>query len=87
MPCMRGMELRDTAEMMNSTDWRERFKAEYHQLRMRHETLYATVKRMEVGSLDFAPASPLELLQKQEHAMSQYLYCLKERAEIEGIEL
>lgn len=36
MPNMRAMELRDTAEMMNSADYKERFKAEYYQLKIRY---------------------------------------------------
>lgn len=28
---LREMELRDTVEMMNSADYKERFKAEYYQ--------------------------------------------------------
>lgn len=33
------MELRDTVEMMNSGDYKERFKAEYHQTKIRYERL------------------------------------------------
>ena len=36
-----NMELKDTVEMMNSTDYKERFKAEYHQTKIRYERLKA----------------------------------------------
>ena len=35
------MELKDTIELMQSEDYKERFKAEYHQLRIRFEKLKA----------------------------------------------
>ena len=35
------MELKDTVEMMNSADYKERFKAEYHQTKTRYEKLKA----------------------------------------------
>ena len=33
------MELKDTVEMMNSTDYKERFKAEYQQVVIRYKKL------------------------------------------------
>ena len=33
------MELKDTIEMMNSADYKERFKAEYYQTKIRYEKL------------------------------------------------
>ena len=34
------MELTDTVKMMNSSDYKERYKAEYFQLKIRYEKLY-----------------------------------------------
>lgn len=81
------MELKDTIEMMNSADYKERFKAEYHQTRIRYEKLHKMVIKYEAGTLNFTPKCSLELLKEQKKYMGCYLYCLEVRAEIEGIEL
>ena len=87
MPNMRAMELRDTAEMMNSADYKEHFKAEYIQTKIRYEKLHRMCIKYEAGTLNFEPACSLELLKEQKAAMGNYLRCLEVRAEIEGIEL
>lgn len=39
------MELKDTIKIMNSSDYKERFKAEYYQTKIRYEKLHSmTVK-------------------------------------------
>lgn len=81
------MELKDTVEMMNSPDYKERFKAEYHQTKIRYEKLHNMIVRYEAGTLDFTPTCPLNLLKSQKAAMGNYLYCLEVRAEMEGIKL
>lgn len=87
MPNMRATELRDTAEMMNSSDYKERFKAEYIQTKIRYGKLHNMCIKYEAGTLDFEPSCPLALLKEQKAAMGNYLRCLEVRAEIEGIEL
>lgn len=87
MPNMRAMELRDTVEMMNSEDYKERFKAEYYQLKLRYDKLDAMTVKYEAGTLNFTPSCTLELLKEQKMHMGCYLRCLKIRAEIEGINL
>ena len=81
------MELNDTIEMMNSPDYKERFKAEYQQLKIRYDKLDAMTVKYEAGTLDFTPTCSLQLLKEQKMHMGCYLRCLKIRAEIEGIEL
>ncbi len=81
------MEFEDTIEMMNSADYKERFKAEYHQTKIRYEKLHKMVVKYEAGTLNFTPSCSLELLKEQKRHMGCYLYCLEVRAEIEGIEL
>ena len=81
------MELKDTAEGMCSEDYRERFKAEYAQTKIRYDKLDDMTVKYEAGALDFHPDCPLELLLKQKKHMGKYLRCLKVRAAIEGIEL
>lgn len=81
------MELRDTIEMMDSADYKERFKAEYRQLRIRYEKLYRMVVKCKAGTLPFVPSCSLELLIEQLRAMGNYAMLLEARAEIEGISL
>ena len=81
------MELKETIEMMNSADYKERFKAEYHQTKIRYEKLHKMVIKYEAGTLNFTPKCSLELLKEQKKYMGCYLYCLEVRAEIESIEL
>ena len=81
------MELKDTILMMNSPEYKERFKAEYWQTKIRYDKLHAMVVKYEAGTLDFTPNCSLELLKEQKGAMGKYLYCMEVRAEIEGIDL
>lgn len=81
------MELKDTIEMMNSHDYKERFKAEYHQTKIRYQKLHKMCVKYEAGTLNFTPTCSLDLLKEQKAAMGHYLLCLEVRAEIEGIKL
>lgn len=81
------MEIKDTIEMMNSEDFKERFKAEYYQLKIRFQKLHIMIVKYKAGTLDFEPKCSLKLLKKQEKYMLKYLMCLDRRAKIEGIEL
>ncbi len=90
------MELKETIEMMNSNDYKERFKAEYHQTKIRYEKLKKFNTRIEAakemiyeGKKADMPKHdcPDHLLVDQQHAMGNYLHFLEVRAEIEGIEL
>lgn len=81
------MELRDTAEMMNSTDYKERFKAEYYQLEARIGKLDKMLTDWIDGKLTFTPSCSFELLLQQLGHMKSYSVLLEKRARIEGIEL
>lgn len=83
-----GMEeLKDTVDLMNSDDYKERFKAEYYQTKIRYEKLHKMVVKYEANKLDFEPNCSINLLKFQKTAMGQYLYALEVRAAIENIEL
>ena len=47
MEAMAVTELKDTVEMMNSTDYKERFKAEYQQVVIRYKKLKAMLEKLE----------------------------------------
>lgn len=81
------MEIKDTVEMMNSEDYKERFKAEYYQTKIRYDKLDAMTVKYEAGTLSFTPSCSLELLKEQKKHMGNYIRCLKIRAEIEDIDL
>jgi hypothetical protein len=81
------MELKDTVEMMQSADYKERFKAEYQQTKIRYVKLHKMLTKAEAGTLEFTPACPLELLREQKANMGRYLHCLEIRAEIEKIDI
>lgn len=81
------MELKDTIELMNSDDFKERFKAEYYQTRIRYNKLHQMLVKHEAGVLDFTPTCPIAKLQEQKRYMGEYLRCLEVRAAIEGITL
>lgn len=81
------MELKDTITLMQSDEYKERFKAEYLQTKIRYEKLHKTIVKYEAGTLEFTPTCSIELLKKQASAMGNYLYSLEVRAEVEGIEL
>lgn len=80
-------ELKDTIELMNSPDYKERFKAEYFQTKIRYEKLHKTIIRYEAGTLNFTPSCSIDLLKEQAANMGKYLYILEIRAEIEDVDL
>ena len=90
------MELKDTIEMMNSDDYKERFKAEYYQTKIRYEKLKKLNTRIEAADMVKFERNQIEmpkhdcpwhLLRDQQTKMGEYLHLLEVRAEIEGIEL
>ena len=81
------MDLKETIVLMGSADYKDRFKAEYIQAKIRYDKLKAMTTKYEAGTLTFTPSCSLELLREQQSHMGQYLHCLEVRAEIEKIDL
>ncbi|MFR3656780.1 MAG: crAss001_48 related protein [Eisenbergiella sp.] len=81
------MELKDTIKMMNSGDYKERFKAEYYQTLIRYNKLSEMVEKWDNGTLSFTPACSRDCFIDQLSFMSGYLDVLRERAFVEGVEL
>jgi hypothetical protein len=79
------MELKDTVEMMLSNDYKERFKAEYWQLKIRHDKLQKLVNNWE--NLDFTPTCTYKTYVYQLLDMENYMATLRSRAKQEGVEL
>ena len=76
---------RDTASLMESLDYKDRFVAEYIQLSIRMGDLDNFLER-DADSYK-VPEEVHELLQRQYLAMKAYMEILKERAKVEKIEL
>jgi hypothetical protein len=81
------MNLKDTCEMMTSPDYKERFKAEYSQLRIRMNGLKVMLEKYKEDTLPFTPSCTYDLLNAQWHAMKLYSIFLEERAKVEDIDL
>lgn len=81
------MELNGTVELMNSEDYRERFIAEYQQLRIRTLGLKDMLYSYKNSTLSFRPSCSYELLRAQLNSMETYARILEERARIEHIKL
>ena len=81
------MKLADTVIMMNSTGFKERFRAEYFQLQNRIEGLDKMLDSYRKNTLTFTPKSSIKLLDGQMRAMIVYRTHLEERAKIEEIDL
>lgn len=86
-----NMELKETVELMNSEDYKERFVAEYHQVKIRYEKLKNFCNKIEVEEMLGKEVTkhdcPLELLREQQKHMGFYLLILEKRALIENIVL
>ena len=92
-------ELEDTAAGMTSPDYKERFRAEYIQTKIRYERLKAFNTKIEAAfrtecerpEVKKAPMPhhdcPHDLRREQQEVMGQYLHILEVRAVIEGVDL
>ena len=81
------MELKDTIKLMQSDDYKDRFKAEYYQTKIRYEKLHKILIKYEAGTLSFTPSCPIEILNNQAACMEYYLKQLEIRAAVESIDL
>ena len=79
------MDLQDTIEMMLSDNYKERFKAEYYQTKIRYDKLQDMVDNW--AHLDFEPILAREIYLLQLKIMKAYLVLLEFRAKAEKIEL
>jgi hypothetical protein len=80
------MELKDTAKLMESNDYKDRVKAEYWQTKIRYEKLHKMVVKYDAGTLSFNPTD-IGIMRDQLEAMEHYLYTLAVRCEMECVNL
>ena len=81
------MKLVDTVEMMNSSDYKERFKAEYAQLVIRYYGLRNMLEKWDNGTLEFEPTCPRSIYNLQIKAITDYIAVLEARAVMENVDL
>lgn len=79
--------LADTVDLMCSEDYKERFIAEYYQLKIRFDALNDMLIKWKAGTLDFVPTCTEGTFEDQLYYMNEYLKILRIRAEIEHIDL
>lgn len=84
---VKNEELAKTARMMVSADYKERFIAEYIQVKNRYNGLLGMIEKWDANNLPFTPTCPRETYNFQLRAMKDYMDVLVIRAKIEGIEL
>ena len=81
----------DTVEGMLSLDYKERFKAEYRQTKIRYEKLKDFCNQIEAAEIMGKKLPnhdcPFYMLKDQKRTMGDYLHILELRALIEEIEL
>lgn len=78
-------KLKETCNLMLSTDYKDRFKAEYMQLKIRYEKLNKMLLRWSADRLDFIPTCPYGIYEMQRKSMLDYLSILEARALMEDI--
>ena len=83
----REATLADTAALMSSSDYKERFVAEYDQTAIRYNKLAEMIEKWDNDALDFKPTCPRSTYDMQLDAMKNYLSVLEARAVMEGITL
>lgn len=81
------LSLEDTVKMMLSKDYKERFKAEYHQLVNRYVGLKTMLEKWDYGTLDFKPTCTKDIYKAQLDAMGKYIAMLEMRAVFEKIDI
>lgn len=81
------MKLEETINMMISSDYKVRFKAEYLQNKIRYEKLKTMCEKWDAGTLDFKPTCPREIYNSQLHFMKCYIEVLETRAKMEDVDL
>lgn len=79
--------LTNTSILMCSTDYKEKFKAEYIQIEIRYRGLLNMCKKWDRNELTFKPTCPRSTYDMQLRVMRDYLSILEMRAVMEGIEL
>lgn len=79
--------LSQTVDIMLSTGYKERFKAEYYQVVIRYKKLRDMLVKWDNRELNFKPICPRSTYNIQIKAMTDYIAVLEARAVMENIVL
>ena len=79
--------MQNIIELTQSSLYKERFKGEYFQLKIRYEKLTNMINKYDLKTLDFEPDCPIDLLRVQARQMWEYMKTLEMRARYEHIDL
>lgn len=79
--------LKATIGLMESPDYKDRFRAEYYQLKIRCEKLNDMLVKWDSGKLEFTPTCPRSTYNMQMAAMEDYMSILEARAVMDGVSL
>lgn len=80
-------KLNDTIELMNSENYKDRFKAEYWQAKIRYNNLKSMLYKWDKGELNFEPVCDRTTYDIQLRIMEEYIMILNMRAYEEKIDL
>ena len=80
-------ELQKSIQLMISEDYKDRFKAEYIQLKNRYDNLSKMIDNWDKNKLSFTPTCPREIYTMHIESMKKYLDILIIRTKLENIEL
>ena len=78
-------KLSQTVDIMTSSDYKERFKAEYAQVCIRYKKLKNMLDKWDKNELTFTPTCPRSTYNIQIKAMTDYIAILEARAVMEHI--
>ena len=84
---IKNEELAQTAMLMVSSDYKDRFKAEYIQLKNRYQGLKRMVESWDAGTLHFTPTCPRDVYDNQLKCMNAYMTVLETRASLENVDI
>lgn len=79
--------LNETVNLMTSKNYKDRFLAEYLQVKIRLEKLQQMLDKWDNGTLEFTPTCPRSTYDMQVEAMTYYKNVLEARAKMENISL
>lgn len=82
-----SLDISKYSALTTDPDFKVRFRAEYHELRIRLTKLLQMLGKWEKGELNFTPKCSRALLTEQAKFMKRYMSILRIRAKIEGVDL
>lgn len=83
----KDLDISKYSALTTDPDFKVRFRAEYHELRIRLTKLLQMLDKWKKGELNFTPKCSRALLTEQAKFMERYMSILRIRAHIEGVNL